>query len=55
MIIKAAFKFFIHKEVAILRSHKMIILADVKKELTNLNDLSSVPILTEDNFFKFQN
>ena len=55
---KEAFKFFTHEEVIFLYEEKIIMFGDLNEilvKIQNLEELSKIPSLTEDNFLTFQN
>jgi len=57
-LIKDAFQFFIHDDVNILLDKKQIVIGDLQKLVANmktLDDLQNMPMLTEENYFEFQN
>ena len=56
--IKDAFKFFCHEEITILFDKKEIMLCDLEKKITeidNAEDLLKIPVINEENFLDFQN
>ena len=52
---KAAFKFFIHKDVNFLYDQKMIIIGKLEDVLKNAQSLDDLVIIKEEEFFDFQN
>ena len=52
---KAAFYFFIHKEVTFLYEQKMIIIGKLEDVLKTVNSLDDLIIIKEEEFFDFQN
>ena len=52
---KAAFYFFIHKEVTFLYEQKMIIIGKLEDVLKTVNSLDDLIIIKEEDFFDFQN
>ena len=53
-IVKDAIHYFTHKNVSVDTEEKIIIIGDAKTILS-LNEISELPIIDENNFFKFQN
>lgn len=57
-LIKDAFQFFIKTEISFVFEKKQILVGDLKKLVANigsLEDLEKLPMLTEENYFDFQN
>lgn len=54
-ICKEAFKFFIREEVDFLYDKKMIIIGNLEKVLENLQNINELIIISEEEFFDFQN
>ena len=52
---KSAFKFFIHEEVTFLYEQKMIVIGNIQEILTNVQSLEDLVVITESDFFDFQN
>ena len=55
LLIKDAFKFFLHEDVVLLFEQKMIVVGDLAEELPKIKDVSELRTITEENFFAFQN
>ena len=57
-LIKDAFQFFTRSDISFLFEKKQIIIGDLKELVANLktlDDLEKLPMLTEENYFDFQN
>ena len=52
---RAAFKFFLHEEVTFLYEQKLIIVGDLAEALKNANSVEDLIMITEKDFFDFQN
>ena len=52
---KEAFNFFIHEEVTFLYEQKMIVIGSVQEVLKAVQSIEDLIIITEDEFFDFQN
>lgn len=55
VIAKAAFKFFLKEDVTFVYDPKAIIVGDLEKEIEKIDDVSQLRLITEDDFFDFQN
>ena len=51
----AAFKFFIHQDVTLLYEQKLILIGNAKEVISNAKSVNDLVLLTEDEFFNFQN
>lgn len=54
-IIKDGFKFFIHEEVNFIYDSKVIIIGDLEEALTQVKKIEDLRMISEDNYFDFQN
>ena len=52
---KEAFKFFIGQEVTFLYEQKLIVIGEIEEILKTVNSLEDLVMITEDEFFNFQN
>lgn len=55
MILKKGFKFFTHEDVYFLLPQKMIVFGNLEQKLKQIKSVDELSILTEENFFNFQN
>ena len=54
-VVKAAFEFFIHEPVTLVEEKCIIIIGDLTKEVQQIKSIDDLRLLTEDNYFEFQN
>ena len=54
-ICKKAFQFFIHDEVNFLYEQKLIVVGNIQETLKNISTLEELLVITEEDFFAFQN
>ena len=54
-ITKEAFKLFIHDEITLLYEEKVIIIGKLEQVVQQLNSIEDLVLLTEEDFFDFQN
>ena len=54
-ICKNAFKFFLHEEVTFIYEQKMIVIGEINEVVKNVKSLNDLVLLTEKEFFDFQN
>ena len=54
-IIKRGFEFFIHEPVTLVEAKCIIIIGDLNKEIQHVKSVEDLRLLTEDNYFDFQN
>lgn len=54
-LLREAFDFFIREEVTFLYEEKLIIVGDIKKEISNITSIDQLRILREEDYFDFQN
>ena len=54
-ICKKAFQFFIHDEVNFLYEQKLIVVGNIQETLKNISTLEELLLITEEDFFAFQN
>lgn len=54
-VVEKAFYVFTHEEVNFLYEQKLIILGNFNETLLDINNINDLNILSEDNFFEFQN
>ena len=54
-ICKNAFKFFLHEEVTFIYEQKMIVIGEINEVVKNVKNLNDLVLLTEKEFFDFQN
>jgi hypothetical protein len=52
---KEAFKFFIHEEVTFLYEQKLIIIGNIGKIIEKVESIEDLVLITEEDFFNFQN
>ena len=52
---KEAFKFFIHEEVNFLYEQKLIVVGNIEEVIKNISSLQDLVVITEEDFFNFQN
>lgn len=49
------FKFFIHEPVTLVEDKEIVIIGDLNKELKFIKSVDDLRLITEDNYFEFQN
>lgn len=54
-IVKEGFYFFLHEEITILYDMKIIIIGNLEEEIAKVKDLKNLRILSEKDYFVFQN
>ena len=54
-LLQKAFIFFLREPVTLLYEEKIIIIGDLKEEVSKINDISELRILREEEYFNFQN
>lgn len=54
-ILKNAFYFFIKEDISFLQEENSILIGNLEEVLLKTDSIESLPLLTEDNFFDFQN
>ena len=52
---KECMQFFIHQEISFLYDIKAILIGNLEEEITKVNDLKDLKLLTEQDYFDFQN
>ena len=52
---KEAFKFFLHQEVSFLYEKKIVVVGNIQDILNTAQSLDDLVLITEDDFFNFQN